>query len=68
MTKTYSGERAGVNAQGAFRFVCTGEFRCPRPGEWYLSGAIPCAYLAKNGSSIQFWILRPVRKVEGPAP
>lgn len=60
--KTYQGERAGVNASGLFVFVRTGEFRQPRPGEWYLSGAIPCAYFAKNGSIIAFHIMRAIAK------
>lgn len=29
----------------------TGEFRPPSEGEWYISGAIPTAYLASNGLS-----------------
>lgn len=27
-----------------YRAVATGEFRAPKAGEWYISGAIPCAY------------------------
>jgi hypothetical protein len=36
--------------------VATGEFRPPRQGEWYLSGAIPAAYRAPNDLSTPYWI------------
>jgi hypothetical protein len=42
------------------RFVRTGEFREPRAGEWYLSGAIPEAWRAPNALSTKFHILRQV--------
>ena len=32
------------------------EFRCPKKGEWYLSGAIPGAYKAPNDLSQEYWI------------
>jgi hypothetical protein len=43
------------------RFVHTGEFRAPRKGDYYLSGAIPEAYLAPNDLSTSYYILREVR-------
>jgi hypothetical protein len=36
----------------------TNEFRAPRKGEWYLSGAIPIAYKAPNDLSTEFRIMR----------
>jgi hypothetical protein len=42
------------------RFVKTGQFRAPRKGEYYLSGAIPEAYLAPNDLSTAYAILREV--------
>jgi len=32
----------------------TGEKRCPKKGEWYLSGAIPAAYQAPNDLSTEY--------------
>jgi hypothetical protein len=32
------------------------QFRCPKQGEWYLSGAIPAAYKAPNDLSQEFFI------------
>ena len=37
------------------------EYRCPRKGEWYLSGAIPEAYRAPNDLSQAFDIVKLVR-------
>lgn len=55
--KTYpSGEGLGDKR----RFIRTGEFRAPRKGEWYLSGAIPGAYCAPNDLPTQHHILKPV--------
>lgn len=44
--------------QTGLYFECTGEFRCPRKGERYLSGAIPAAYRAPNDLGTPFHILR----------
>jgi hypothetical protein len=38
--------------------VRTGEFRAPKAGEWFLSGAIPAAYRAANDLSGEYNILR----------
>lgn len=38
--------------------VRTGEFRAPRRGEWYLSGAIPEAWQAPNDLSQSYHIVR----------
>lgn len=39
----------------------TGEFRCPKKGEWYLSGAIVTAYKAFNDLTIPFHIAKLVK-------
>lgn len=43
------------------RFVATGEFREPKAGEHYLSGAIVTAYIAPNTLETKYWIARAVR-------
>ena len=45
----------------ANRAVRTGEFRRPRKGEWFLSGAIPTAYKAPNNLSTAYHIMQPVK-------
>ena len=37
-------------------FRVTREFRCPKKGEWFVSGALPQAYYAVNDSSIKMYI------------
>jgi len=39
----------------------TGEFRPPKKGEWYLSGAVVEAYLAKNDLQSPYHLARLVR-------
>lgn len=56
MYKRANGEYAKPAASG--KFTPTGEFRAPRKGEWYLSGAIPEAYRAPNDLSTPYHILR----------
>ncbi len=41
--------------------VKTGGFRCPKRGEWYLSGATPEAYKAPNDLTGKFHILALVK-------
>ena len=41
--------------------VRTGEFREPKRGEWYLSGAIPAGYRATNDLSTKYHIVRLVK-------
>jgi hypothetical protein len=38
----------------------TGEYREPKKGEWYLSGAIVVAYRAPNDLSTKYFIAEPV--------
>lgn len=38
------------------KYKATGEFRCPRKGEAYLSGAIIAAYIAPNDLTTPYWI------------
>ncbi len=47
-----NGERANIRAQ------FTGEFRPPKKGEWYLSGAVVEAYRAPNDLSTPYYIAR----------
>lgn len=44
--------------QRDYRGTVTGEFRAPKKGEWYLSGAIPTVYRAPNDLSTNFMICR----------
>jgi len=50
--KCKDGHKYGLGA------VKAGEKRCPKKGEWYLSGAITCAYLAFNDLSQEHVIAR----------
>lgn len=50
----------GRDNHGHTRYVATGEFRGPRKGEHYLSGALINAYRAPNDLSQEFWIARAV--------
>lgn len=43
------------------RVTPTGEFRCPRKGEWYLSGSIIEGYRAPSDLSMPFHIGRLVK-------
>lgn len=47
-----------VNPNSPVRAIKTGEFRNPKKGEWYLSGAIPEAYKAPNDLSSPYHILK----------
>jgi len=49
---------AGANTIAAVR---NGEYRPPKRNEWYLSGAIPEAYKAKNDLTTPFHILNLVK-------
>jgi hypothetical protein len=37
------------------------QFRCPKKGEWYLSGALPKAYQSPNDLSTEYYIATIVR-------
>jgi len=52
------GTEATIGPTTYIRAVKTGEKRTPRQGEWYLSGAIPNAYIAHNDLTIVYHILR----------
>ena len=43
---------------GRRRAMPTGEFRKPKKGEWYLSGAIVEVYQAPNNLTIEFYIAK----------
>jgi hypothetical protein len=55
--KDYCKEAYLLN-QAHLRAQFTGEFRRPRKGEWYLSGAIVEAYLALNDMTTPYHIAR----------
>lgn len=40
------------------QFVDTGEFRAPKKGEWFLSGAVPEVYCAPNDLSMKYHIMK----------
>ncbi len=61
--KTYPGESYSNKDQ---RYIKTGEFRTPRKGEFYLSGAIVVAYRAPNDLTASFHIAKPVMMIECP--
>ncbi len=41
--------------------IKTDQFRCPKKGEYFLSGAIPMAYLAPNDLTCKYWIAKIVK-------
>lgn len=45
-----------VKLRKDIRCQSTGEFREPKKGEWFISGAIPEAYQAPNDLSTKYWI------------
>jgi hypothetical protein len=52
------------HVEGAdLRYELIGEFREPRAGEWYLSGAIPQAWRAPNALNTKYHILRPIPRL-----
>jgi hypothetical protein len=51
-------ERPGAVTQRHLRCVATGEFRAPKKGEWYLSGAIIAGYKAPSDLSYPFHIAK----------
>lgn len=54
----------GLPRERNVAFVATGEFRPPKRGEYYLSGAIIEAYRAPNDFTQAYWIARKVTLVE----
>lgn len=49
---------APVRLRQSIRAMTTGEFRPPRKGEWYISGAIPGAYRAPNDLDTSYHIAK----------
>jgi hypothetical protein len=45
-------------------FVKTDEFRNPKKGEYFLSGAIPTVYKAYDNLNQPYWIMRPATEEE----
>lgn len=48
------------------RYTATGEYRPPRRGEYYLSGAIITAYRAPNNLTQSYWIASPRKRQTCP--
>lgn len=46
------------NARKNVKAVTTGEKRCPKAGEWYISGAIVEAYRADHDLNTEFFIAK----------
>lgn len=54
-----------LNFEGIGRcFYSKGEFRAPRAGEFYLSGAVVAAYQAKSDFESAYRIVKPVALAE----
>jgi len=59
LRKKFGFEGLGVRTpKREIRAVRTGEMRSPKKGEWYLSGAVPAGYIAKNDLGMSFNILK----------
>lgn len=43
-------------------YQASGEFRCPKKGEFYLSGALIQAYRAPNDLNTEYWIAKPTNR------
>jgi hypothetical protein len=39
-------------------------FRCPDKGEWYVSGAIPEGYRARQNLTTAYWVVQPTHYAE----
>lgn len=53
----YPGEHSYlIGGKADIQYKATGEYRPPRRGEYYLSGAIICAYRALNDLETSYWI------------
>jgi hypothetical protein len=60
------GPLKGIGYEGdpTIRAISNGIKRNPKKGEWYLSGAIPCAYEARNDLTESYWIADIVKVTE----
>jgi len=58
LASRFSNPNISLSQQKDLRGKLTGEFRAPKKGEWYLSGAIPECYQAPNDLSIKFNIVK----------
>jgi len=50
---------APIGIAGPRYFEMTGEFRAPKRGEYFISGAVPEAYYAPNDLTTPYQIARP---------
>ena len=63
----YHGEGLlSLGIKGKRGYKATGEFRAPKQGEFYLSGAIVTAYRAPNDLTQEYWTAREVRVIPQP--
>lgn len=60
MEKLYEFAEWPYRYSSQYRAIATGQYRCPKKWEYYLSGAIPQARIAPNDLSTQFYIAMPV--------
>jgi len=44
------------HSDNAIMAINSRQRRCPKKGEWYLSGALPKAYRSPNDLSTEYWI------------
>jgi len=54
----YEGQKGGHKNPPASYAIPTGEFREPKKGEYFISGAEPMAYLAYNDLSMKYHIAK----------
>lgn len=59
-------KRAGLESKTLF--VMTGAVRPLEPGEWFISGALPCAYFAPHGTSAPMAVAVPLASELGDVP
>lgn len=60
----YPGEHPRLDRNTHYK--ATGEYRPPKAGEFYLSGAIITAHQAVNDLGTPYWIAKPVQMVTCP--
>lgn len=57
---------SSIGAKSSKTFRATGDFRPPKKGEFYLSGAVIEAYQAPNDLNMSFWIAKQVELITCP--
>ena len=54
----------GGRIHGSVMAINSKQFRCPKKGEWFLSGAVPMAYKAPNDLNQEYYIATIVKVTE----